>query len=59
MQLDGLKAVARFANNLDLGHDSKESDEALSHHVMVVYYKSFDSICHVFIPFRSIAVRLA
>jgi hypothetical protein len=26
VQLDGLKAVACFANDLDFGHDSKQSD---------------------------------
>jgi hypothetical protein len=44
VQLDGLKAVACFANDLDLGHDSEQSDKALSHHMMVIYYQSSDSI---------------
>jgi hypothetical protein len=47
VQLDGLKAVACFANDFNLGHDAKQSDKALSHHMMVVYYQSPDSICHV------------
>jgi hypothetical protein len=44
MQFDRLKAVACFADDLDLGHDSKESDQALSHYMMIIYYQSFNSI---------------
>jgi len=56
----GLKAVACFAQrSRSSGMILSKSDEALSHDVMVVYYQGPDSICHAFIPFRSITVLSA
>ena len=53
MKLNRLKAVARFANYLDLGHDVEQGDDTLPHNMMVLYNHCPDSICHTFIPFRS------
>ncbi len=50
MKLYGLKAIARFSNNFDLGHDFEQCDEALSHHMVVLYYHDPDSICHLLFP---------
>jgi hypothetical protein len=54
MQFDRLKAVARFSNDLNLGHHLEQGDEPLPHHMMVLYHHRPYSICHAFIPFRSV-----
>jgi hypothetical protein len=57
VEFDGLRAVTRLANNLDLGQDFEQSDKTLPHYMMVVYDHRSDSIAHAFISFRSAAVR--
>jgi hypothetical protein len=59
MEFNGLNAVAGFANDLDLGHYVEQGDKALPHNVVVLYDHGPDSVCHTFIPFRLVRVRLA
>jgi hypothetical protein len=59
MEFNGLNAVACFANDLDLWHYVEQGYKALPHNVVVLYDHGPNSICHAFIPFRLVRVRLA